>query len=148
VSTGRQDSRNSGTKVKDHATATGPLHQHRHRRPARVGRFCQPCPRPAVLRPPNGSFGESWGESFQPALPRNHRPQSTLPLIGTPHMTFEILPNAGEIDTQNGRCEAMVINSGLPAYRCTRIAATDRKSRRVCEAHTRSLRIRFYDADG
>jgi hypothetical protein len=63
-------------------------------------------------------------------------------------MTFEILPNAGEIDTQNGRCEAMVINSGLPAYRCTRIAATDRKSRRVCEAHTRSLRIRFYDADG
>jgi hypothetical protein len=62
-------------------------------------------------------------------------------------MTFEILPNAGDIDTQNGRCEAMVIDSGLPAYRCTRIAATDRKSRRVCEAHTRSLRIRFYDAD-
>jgi hypothetical protein len=62
-------------------------------------------------------------------------------------MTFETLPNAGDIDTQNGRCEAMVIYSGLPAYRCTRIAATDRTSRRVCEAHTRSLRIRFYDAD-
>jgi hypothetical protein len=35
----------------------------------------------------------------------------------------------------------------LPAYRCTREAGADRKGRRVCEAHTRSLRIRFYDAD-
>jgi hypothetical protein len=35
----------------------------------------------------------------------------------------------------------------LPPYRCTREADTDRKGRRVCEAHTRSLRIRFYDAD-
>jgi hypothetical protein len=45
----------------------------------------------------------------------------------------------------------------LPPYRCTREAGADRKDttadlhngrqryRRVCEAHTRSLRIRFYD---
>jgi hypothetical protein len=60
---------------------------------------------------------------------------------------FKISSDTGLADTLNGRCEAMVIDSGLPAYRCTRIAATDRNSRRVCEAHTRSLRIRFYDAN-
>jgi hypothetical protein len=60
---------------------------------------------------------------------------------------LKISADAGLADTLNGRCEAMVIDSGLPAYRCTRIAATDRKSRRVCEAHTRSLRIRFYDGE-
>jgi hypothetical protein len=63
---------------------------------------------------------------------------------------FEIIPNAGRADTLNGRCEAMTLpqyDGDLPPYRCTREADTDRKGRRVCETHTRSLRIRFYDAD-
>ena len=77
-------------------------------------------------------------------LTGNRSPAKALTYMTPP---FKISPDAGLADTLNGRCEAMVIDSGLPAYRCTRIAATDRKSRRVCEAHTRSLRIRFYDAD-
>jgi hypothetical protein len=63
---------------------------------------------------------------------------------------FKISSDTGLADTLNGRCEAMTLpqyDGDLPAYRCTRIAATDRKSRRVCEAYTRSLRIRFYDAN-
>ena len=63
---------------------------------------------------------------------------------------FKISPDTGLADTLNGRCEAMTLpqyDGDLPPYRCTREAGTDRKGRRVCEAHTRSLRIRFYDAD-
>jgi hypothetical protein len=59
-------------------------------------------------------------------------------------MTFEIIPGAGLA----GRCEAMALPQyagHLPPYRCTREASTDRKGRRVCEAHGRKLAIKYFD---
>ena len=62
---------------------------------------------------------------------------------------FEISPETGLADTLNGRCEAMTLpqyDGDLPAYRCTREAGADRKGRRVCEAHSRTLhQLTFYD---
>jgi hypothetical protein len=55
---------------------------------------------------------------------------------------FEIIPD----DT--GRCEALTLPSypgDLPAFRCVREATLDRNSRRVCEAHSYKLRIRYFD---
>jgi hypothetical protein len=42
------------------------------------------------------------------------------------------------------RCEALTIGD-IPAYRCTTSATTDRQGRRVCPAHSRALRIRWFD---
>jgi hypothetical protein len=44
------------------------------------------------------------------------------------------------------RCEALTI-SDIPPYRCTTSATTDRRGRAVCPAHSRALRIRWFDAD-
>jgi hypothetical protein len=64
----------------------------------------------------------------------NHRPLSPLPF-----MSYEITTNAG-------RCEAMTV-SEIPAYRCTGVATADRDGHAVCAAHSRTLRIWFYDED-
>jgi hypothetical protein len=60
---------------------------------------------------------------------------------------FKISSDIGLADTLNGRCEAMTLpqyDGDLPPYRCTREAGTDRKGRRVCEAHSRPLNeLRF-----
>jgi hypothetical protein len=46
------------------------------------------------------------------------------------------------------RCEALTI-SDIPPYRCTTSATADRQGRAVCPAHSRALRIRWFDgADG
>ena len=52
-----------------------------------------------------------------------------------------------EITTVNaGRHEALTI-SDIPAYRCTSVATADRDGHAVCAAHSRALRIRYYDSD-
>jgi hypothetical protein len=65
-------------------------------------------------------------------------------------MSFEIIPDSGEIDTAAGRCEAMTLPSyagDLPAFRCCRVASAERKSRHVCAAHSRTLAIRYWNDD-
>jgi hypothetical protein len=54
-------------------------------------------------------------------------------------MAYEITANAG-------RCEALTV-SDIPVYRCTRIATADRDGHAVCAAHSRALRICYYDRD-
>ena len=51
-----------------------------------------------------------------------------------------------EITTNTGRCEALTV-SEIPVYRCTGVATTDRDGHAVCAAHSRALRIRYYDSD-
>jgi hypothetical protein len=88
-----------------------------------------------------------WRFALATPLTGNRSPAKALTYMTPP---FKISPDAGLADTLNGRCEAMTLpqyDGDLPPYRCTREADTDRESRRVCEAHTGSLRIRFYDAD-
>lgn len=42
------------------------------------------------------------------------------------------------------RCEALTI-SDIPPYRCTTSATADRRGRAVCAAHSRTLRVRWFD---
>jgi hypothetical protein len=72
------------------------------------------------------------------ASPRNAGQGDPTSKPGTP-MTYEITSDAG-------RCEAMTI-SEIQAYRCTSVATADRDGHAVCAAHSRTLRIRFYDED-
>jgi hypothetical protein len=48
------------------------------------------------------------------------------------------------------RCEALSITGDIPPYRCTTSATADRKGRAVCPAHSRAVRVRWFDdaADG
>jgi hypothetical protein len=50
------------------------------------------------------------------------------------------------VTTIEHRCEALTI-SDIPPYRCTTSATADRRGRAVCPAHSRALRIRWFDAD-
>jgi hypothetical protein len=91
-----------------------------------------------------------WRFALATPLTGNRQSAKALTYMTPP---FKISPDAGLADTLNGRCEAMTLpqyDGDLPPYRCTREAGTDRKSRRVCEAHSRTLhRLTFYnDADG
>ena len=54
-------------------------------------------------------------------------------------MTYEITANTG-------RCEALTV-SDIPVYRCTSVATADRDGHAVCAAHSRALRISYYDGD-
>jgi hypothetical protein len=44
------------------------------------------------------------------------------------------------------RCEALTLGD-LPPYCCTTSATADRLGRAVCPAHSRALRVRWFDAD-
>jgi hypothetical protein len=44
------------------------------------------------------------------------------------------------------RCEALTI-SDIPPYRCTTSATADRRGRAVRPAHSRAVRVRWFDAD-
>jgi hypothetical protein len=87
-----------------------------------------------------------WRFALATPLTRNRQPAKALT-----HMTppFKISSDTGLADTLNDRCEAMALpqyDGELPPYRCTREAGTDRKGRRVCEAHSRTLhRLTFCD---
>jgi hypothetical protein len=52
-----------------------------------------------------------------------------------------------ESATTERRCEAMTF-SDIEPYRCTTSATVDRQGRHVCPAHSRALRIRWFDDDG
>jgi hypothetical protein len=90
-----------------------------------------------------------WRFALATPLTGNHQSAKALTYMTT---AFKISPHAGLADTLNGRCEAMTLpqyDGDLPPYRCTREAGTDRKGRRVCEAHSRTLhRLTFYDDAG
>jgi hypothetical protein len=58
--------------------------------------------------------------------------------------TMTILESA--VTTTEHRCEALTI-SDIPPYRCTTSATADRQGRAVCPAHSRVLRIRWFDGD-
>ena len=51
-----------------------------------------------------------------------------------------------EITANTGRCEALTV-SDIPVYRCTSVATADRDGHAVCAAHSRVLRICYYDSD-
>jgi hypothetical protein len=51
------------------------------------------------------------------------------------------------LDTAEHRCEALSVTGDIPPYRCTTSATTDRQGRAVCPAHSRSLRVRWFDGD-
>jgi hypothetical protein len=50
----------------------------------------------------------------------------------------------GSVDTTEHRCEALTI-SDIPPYPCTTSATVARQGRQVCPAHSRALRIRWFD---
>src|SRR5580704_11314495 len=90
-----------------------------------------------------------WRFALATPLTGNLQPAKALTYMTPP---FKISADTGLADTLNGRCEAMTLpqyDGDLPPYRCTREAGTDRKGRRVCEAHSRTLhRLTFYDDAG
>jgi hypothetical protein len=68
-----------------------------------------------------------------------------LPYTGNADAMTETA-TAATTDTTEVRCEALTV-SDIPPYRCTKSATIDRKGRAVCPAHSRALRIRWFDDD-
>jgi hypothetical protein len=50
------------------------------------------------------------------------------------------------LETAEHRCEALTIGD-IPPYRCTTSATAERRGRLVCPAHSRAIRIRWFDSD-
>jgi hypothetical protein len=94
---------------------------------------------PATMAPPaphqltgNVGFGQD-----QPLTPGAHQPNPASMTI--------ILESA--VTATEHRCEALTISDIPTPYRCTTSATADRQGRAVCPAHSRTLRVRWFDAD-